>query len=111
MTMNTSTSGVHRPVRLGLVHNLPQFALLVGVNALVGGMVGQERTIVPLLAEDIFGLTAFTGMLSFIVVFGIFKAVTNLVAGSLSDGHGRKPVLLAGWIIGIPVPLLLMWAP
>lgn len=101
----------HRPVRLGLVQNLPQFALLVGVNALVGGMVGQERTIVPLLAEDVFGLTAFTGMLSFIVVFGVFKAVTNLFAGSLSDRHGRKPVLLAGWIIGIPVPLLLMWAP
>lgn len=99
------------PVQLGLMHNLPQFALLVGVNALVGGMVGQERTIVPLLAEGVFELGAYSAMLSFIIVFGVFKAVTNLFAGSLSDRHGRKPVLLAGWVIGIPVPLLLMWAP
>jgi MFS family permease len=98
-------------VRLGLTQNLPQFALLVGVNALVGAMVGQERTIVPLLAEQVFGLRAFTGMLSFIVVFGVFKAVTNLFAGALADRYGRKPVLLAGWLVGIPVPLLLMWAP
>jgi MFS family permease len=100
-----------RPVRLGLVSNLPQFALLVGVNALVGGMIGQERTVVPLLAEEVFGLTAFTGMLSFIVVFGVAKALTNLFAGTLADRYGRKPVLITGWIIGLPVPLLLMWAP
>jgi MFS family permease len=110
-TSGTSRSARHRPARLGLMNNLPQFVLLVGVNALVGGMVGQERTIVPLLAEEVFGLTAFSGMLSFIVVFGVFKAITNLFAGSLADRHGRKPVLLAGWMIGIPVPLLLMWAP
>ncbi|MGH9083941.1 MAG: MFS transporter [Acidimicrobiales bacterium] len=97
--------------RLGLRQNLPQFALLVGVNALVGGMIGQERTVLPLLAEEEFGLTAFTATLTFIAAFGAVKAVTNLVAGTLSDRYGRKPVLVAGWLIGVPVPLLLMWAP
>jgi len=98
-------------VQLGLRENLPQFALLVGVNALVGGMIGQERTVLPLLAEEEFGLTAFTAALTFIVAFGIVKAATNFVAGTLSDRYGRKPVLVAGWLFGIPVPLLLMWAP
>ncbi len=91
--------------------NLPQFALLVGVNALVGGMIGQERIVVPLLAEEEFGLTAFTATMTFIVAFGAVKAVTNFFAGTLSDRHGRKPVLVAGWIVGLPIPLLLMWAP
>lgn len=100
-----------RPVQLGLRANLPQFALLVGVNALVGGMIGQERTVLPLLAEDEFGLTALTATLTFIAAFGIVKAATNFFAGTLSDRYGRKPVLIAGWLIGIPVPLLLMWAP
>ena len=99
------------PLRLGLRENLAQFALLVGVNALVGGMIGQERTVLPLLAEDEFGLTEFTATLTFIAAFGIVKAGTNFFAGTLSDRYGRKPVLIAGWIIGIPVPLLLMWAP
>ena len=103
--------GPHAPVRLGLRENLPQFALLVGVNALVGGMIGQERTVLPLLAVDEFGLSTFTATLTFIAAFGIVKAATNFVAGTLSDRHGRKPVLVAGWIVGIPVPLLLMWAP
>ena len=98
-------------VRLGLRENLGQFALLVGVNALVGGMIGQERTVLPLLATDEFGLTAFTATLTFIAAFGIVKAITNFFAGTLSDRLGRKPVLIAGWLIGIPVPLLLMWAP
>lgn len=98
-------------VRLGLRDNLGQFALLVGVNALVGGMIGQERTVLPLLATDEFGLTAFTATLTFIAAFGIVKAITNFFAGTLSDRLGRKPVLIAGWLIGIPVPLLLMWAP
>ncbi len=74
-------------------------------------MIGQERTVLPLLAEHEFGLTAFTAGLTFIAAFGIVKAGTNFFAGTLSDRYGRKPVLVAGWIIGLPVPLLLMWAP
>ncbi len=99
------------PLRLGLKENLGQFALLVGVNALVGGMIGQERTVLPLLANSEFGLTAFTATLTFIVAFGAVKAATNFFAGTLSDRFGRKPVLVAGWIIALPIPLLLMWAP
>jgi len=98
-------------VRLGLRENLPQFALLVAVNALVGGMVGQERTVLPLLAEDEFGITGYTAMLTFIMVFGLTKAGVNYFAGTLADRFGRKPVLLAGWLAAIPVPLLLIWAP
>lgn len=96
-------------VRLGLRHNASQFALLVGVNAMVGGMVGQERTILPLLARDVFGLTALSASLTYLVAFGIVKAVTNFFAGTLGDRFGRKPVLVAGWVIGTPVPFLLMW--
>ena len=98
-------------IRLGLRENLGQFALLVGVNALVGGMIGQERTVLPLLADRVFALTAFTAALTFILAFGATKAVTNFFAGTLSDRVGRKPVLVAGWLIGLPVPFLLMWAP
>src|SRR5438093_6646291 len=97
--------------RLGLRANLPQFALLVAVNALVGGMIGQERTVLPLLATNVFGLTAFTSALTFIVAFGAVKAVTNLFAGTLSDRVGRKPVLVAGWIFAVPIPFILMFAP
>ena len=99
------------PPRLGLKANLPQFALLVAVNALVGGMVGQERTLLPLLARNVFGLTTFTSTLTFLMAFGATKAVVNALAGSLSDRFGRKPVLVAGWVAGIPVPLLIIWAP
>jgi MFS family permease len=98
-------------VRLGLRENLAQFALLVGVNALVGGMIGQERTVLPLLAVRTFHLTAYTATLTFIAAFGVVKAITNFFAGTLSDRVGRKPVLVAGWIVGLPVPLLLIWAP
>jgi len=100
-----------RPVQLGLRENLPQFVLLVAVNALVGGMVGQERTVLPLLAEREFGIAGYTAMLSFILVFGLTKAIVNYFAGTLADRFGRKPVLLAGWLFAIPVPLLLIWAP
>jgi MFS family permease len=99
------------PIRLGLRANLPQFSLLVAVNALVGGMLGQERTVLPLLAERVFGLTGHTVALTFIVAFGLTKAVTNFVAGTLADRYGRKPVLVAGWLVGLPVPLLVIWAP
>jgi len=99
------------PLQLGLRENLPQFVLLVAVNALVGGMVGMERTVLPLLAEQEFGLTAYTAMLTFIAAFGLTKAIVNYFAGTLADRFGRKPVLLAGWLFAIPVPLLLIWAP
>jgi MFS family permease len=98
-------------VRLGLRENVAQFSLLVAVNALVGGMIGQERTILPLLAERTFGLTAFTATGSFVVAFGATKALTNLVTGALTDYVGRKPLLVAGWLVGVPVPVLLIWAP
>jgi MFS family permease len=98
-------------VQLGLRANAAQFALLVGVNALVGGMVGQERTVLPLLARDVFGLGGVTAALTFVLAFGLAKAATNLVAGAWADRYGRKPVLVAGWLIGLPVPLLLIWAP
>jgi MFS family permease len=97
--------------RLGLAANLGQFSLLVGINALVGGMVGQERTILPLLASQVFHLRAFTAVLTFLVAFGAVKAATDLVAGALADRIGREPVLVAGWLAGLPVPLLLIWAP
>ncbi len=99
------------PLQLGVKENLAQFSILVGVNALVGGMIGQERTVLPLLAKNEFGLTAFTASLTFIVAFGAVKAITNFFAGTLSDRHGRKPVLIAGWLIGLPIPLLIIWAP
>jgi MFS family permease len=97
--------------RLGLRENAGQFAILVAVNGLVGGMIGQERTVLPLLARDAFGLTAFTVVLSFVLAFGVTKALANLAAGALADRYGRKPVLIAGWLFGLPVPLLLIWAP
>ena len=98
-------------VTFGLRENAGQFALLVGVSALVGGMVGQERTIVPLLGVATFGLSTATAALSFLIAFGLTKAVTNLVAGALADRVGRKPVLVAGWLIGVPVPFMLILAP
>jgi MFS family permease len=99
------------PIRLGLRENWHQFALLVLVNAFVGGMVGLERTVVPLLAEDEFGRASATAALSFIVSFGVVKALANLVAGRFSDRVGRKQMLVAGWLVGLPVPLLIMLAP
>ena len=97
--------------RLGLRANAPQFALLVLVNAFVGAMVGLERAILPALAEGEFGLAARSAVLSFIVVFGLTKAGTNYVAGRLADTHGRRAVLIGGWLVALPVPFFLMWAP
>jgi MFS family permease len=98
-------------LRLGLRENLPQFALLVLINAFVGGMVGLERTVLPLLGEREFGLSSKTAITSFIVSFGITKAVLNLVAARLSERVGRKPILVAGWLFALPVPFLIIYAP
>jgi MFS family permease len=105
------TPAIAAPIRLGLGPNLGQFALLVAVSALVGGMVGQERTVLPLLATNVFGLTGFVSALTFVVAFGVAKAFTNLAAGALADRFGRKPVLVAGWLVGLPVPILIILAP
>jgi len=102
---------VKEQVRLGLRENLGQFSLLVVVNAFVGAMVGMERSILPAIAEQEFHLAARAAVLSFIVVFGVTKALTNYGAGRLSDRFGRKHVLVAGWLVAAPVPFLLMWAP
>lgn len=103
-------SGPAAAVSLGLRPNLGQFALLVGVSGLVGAMVGQERSILPLLATDVFGLTGASAILTFLLAFGLAKAAANLAAGVLADRLGRKPVLVVGWFIGLPVPLLIIWA-
>jgi MFS family permease len=98
-------------VRLGLRENWAQFSLLVLVNAFVGGMVGLERSILPAIAQEDFGIAARISILSFIVAFGVTKAAANYLAGRLADRFGRKPILVAGWLVAIPVPLLLMHAP
>ncbi len=98
-------------LKLGLLANWQQFTLLVIVNAFVGAMVGLERTVVPLIAEADFGLTSKSLTLSFIVSFGIVKALANLFAGRFSDRLGRKQILVAGWLFALPVPLLIIFAP
>jgi MFS family permease len=97
-------------IRLGLKENWRQFLLLVIINAFVGGMVGLERTIIPQIAEADFGLEARTAILSFIVVFGVTKALTNYYTGVLAKWFRRKSLLIAGWILALPVPLLLIYA-
>jgi MFS family permease len=109
--VSTAVDRVRPVVHLGLRENLVQFSLLVLVNAFVGGMVGMERSILPALAEQEFQLAARTAVLSFIVVFGITKGLTNYLAGRFADRVGRKRILITGWIIAAPVPFLLMWAP
>jgi MFS family permease len=110
-TRDPAATGPPGSLRLGLRANLAQFSLLVGVNALVGGMVGQERSLLSLLATQIFQLAAVSAALTYIVAFGLTKAATNFLAGTLCDRYGRKPVLVVGWLVGLPVPLLLIWAP
>jgi MFS family permease len=99
------------PVRLGLRENWRQFAVLVLVNAFVGGMVGLERTVVPLIGSEEFKLASTAVVASFIASFGLSKAFTNLVSGQMADRWGRKRVLVLGWLIGLPVPFLIIWAP
>jgi MFS family permease len=98
-------------VALGLRANWRQFWLLVLVNAFVGAMVGLERTVLPLVGQVEFGLASKSAVLSFIATFGVVKALTNFFAGRLSDTYGRKRVLVAGWLLGLPVPFLVIWAP
>jgi MFS family permease len=98
-------------IELGLKENWQQFTLLVIINAFVGGMVGLERSILPRIADVEFHIAAKTAILSFIIVFGIVKAITNYYTGTLANKFGRKKLLVAGWIIGIPIPFILMFAP
>lgn len=109
-TLSKTTSVGDRP-RLGIRANLGQFMLLVAVNGLVGALVGQERMLVPLFGERIFALRSTTAVLLFIVTFGVAKAASNLAAGALADRIGRKRILMAGWAMGLPVPVILMIAP
>jgi MFS family permease len=99
------------PIRLGLGANAAQFTLLVAVNALVGGMLGSERTVLPVLADRVFDVPGHTAALTFILAFGATKAITNFFAGTLSDRYGRKPVLIAGWLVAVPIPAMLIFAP
>src|SRR5947209_10371909 len=100
-----------QPVRLGLRANGRQFGLLVGLNALVGGIVGLERSVLPLVGKEDFGLTSSAAILAFVVAFGAAKAFTNLAAGGLAERFGRKRVLVIGWLVALPVPLLIGLAP
>jgi MFS family permease len=100
-----------RTVRLGLRENRAQFALLVLINAFVGGMVGLERTVVPLVGTEEFGIRSEVIVFSFIITFGLIKACVNLASGLLADWYSRKAVLVAGWVVGLPVPLMLAFGP
>lgn len=107
----SDSAEIKSPIRLGLRENLSQFSLLVLINAFVGATVGLERTVLPLIAEQDFDLASKTAILSFIATFGIVKALSNLLAGRLSDRLGRKKILVAGWLAGLPVPFMVIWAP
>ena len=106
-----TASDVEPTVSLGLSANWRQFSLLVLINAFVGGMVGLERTVVPLIGAEEFQLASTTLIVSFIVSFGVVKACANLISGHLADTWGRKRVLILGWLVGLPVPFIIMWAP
>src|SRR5215813_2499709 len=98
-------------IKLGLRENWRQFSLLVLINAFVGGMVGLERTVVPLIGAEEFGIASATIVVSFIVSFGVVKALANLVSGHFADVWGRKHLLVLGWLVGLPVPFMIAWAP
>src|SRR5215468_4331909 len=106
-----SSTRASSTIRLGLGANWQQFSLLVLINAFVGGMVGLERTIVPLLGPQTFHIASATVVAAFVIGFGIVKAFTNLISGQLADSWGRKRVLVLGWLVGLPVPFIIMWAP
>lgn len=110
--MSAGSTATGRPeIRLGLRENLGQFSLLLLINAFVGAMVGMERSILPLLAEQEFGIASRTGILSFLFTFGLVKALANVLAGGAADRWGRRRILLAGWLAGLPVPFMIMFAP
>ncbi|MEX2583693.1 MAG: MFS transporter [Gemmatimonadota bacterium] len=111
MTAGTGGSPVQPAVRLGLFENRVQFALLILVNAFVGMMVGAERSVLPLLAEEEFGIATATAALSFLIAFGLTKSIANFIAGDFATRIGRRRILLIGWLFALPVPLLLWWAP
>ncbi len=98
-------------IQLGLKENWKQFSLLVVVNAFVGGMVGLERTVVPLVGSEEFAVGSEVVIFSFIIAFGVVKAFTNMASGLLADKYTRKKVLIAGWLVGLPVPFMLGWGP
>ena len=98
-------------VTLGLRENWQQFSLLVLINAFVGGMVGLQGTVVPLIGSQEFKIASTTTVLSFIVSFGVIKAIANLVSGHFADVYGRKHMLVLGWLIGLPVPFMIGWGP
>ena len=105
------TTDVPAPLILGLRANWRQFTLLVVVNAFVGAMVGMERTVLPLLAKEDFGIASASATFAFLVAFGVTKAFANLAAGHLADRYGRKRVLVAGWVAALPVAPIIIWAP
>src|SRR5262249_25318448 len=108
MTAHSSPSD---GIRLGLRENWRQFSLLALINAFVGGMVGLENTVVPLIGAQEFKIESATAVLSFIVSFGVVKAFANLMSGHLADAYGRKSMLVLGWLIGLPVPFMIAWGP
>ncbi|HZU89720.1 MAG TPA: MFS transporter [Stellaceae bacterium] len=111
MTMPGRAAAAPGGVALGIRANLDQFLLLILVNAFVGGMIGLERTVVPLIGSETFRLASAGIVTGFIVSFGIVKGLTNLISGQLAETWGRKRTLVLGWAIGLPVPFMIMWAP
>jgi MFS family permease len=108
---NDDKNNVSRPIRLGLQPNIRQFLILVLVNGFVGAMIGMEQTVVPLIGKNEFGIESNAIIVSFIASFGLVKAFLNLFAGNLSDRWGRKNILIMGWLLGFPVPIILLLAP